>query len=72
MQHKFFRVLIFISKRSLPYSFLNCVAIPLNFVTKIKIFWPHGSFYTPRFGLRQIFESREANYVTSSASECII
>ena len=29
------------------------------------------AFYTPTHSLRKIFEYREANYVTSSAFECI-
>ena len=50
------------------------MAAPLHFFRKKQkiLFRPHGSFCTPRFGLRQIFGSREANCVTSIAFDCII
>ena len=39
--------------KKLRYSFLNCMAAPLNFFRKnLRKNWPHGSFYPPEFGLR--------------------
>ena len=50
------------------------MSVPLIIFMKNQtiLFWPDGVFYIPRLGLRYIGESREANYINSSASEYII